>query len=223
MPTIKDNLHEVLATIPTGVQLVAVSKYHPMECVAEAYEAGCRVFGENHAQEMARKAQALPVDIQWHFIGHLQRNKVRQIIPYVTMIESVDSTRLMLQIEKEAHTCGKTIDVLLELHIAQEETKTGFSMQECRAMLGEGVWRQCQHIRICGLMMMASNTDDEQQIRSEFMKASQFFDEIKQEFFSDEDYFKEKSWGMSSDYQIAISCHSTMVRIGTRIFGERTY
>ena len=165
----------------------------------------------------------MPQDIQWHFIGHLQTNKVKYIAPYISMIEAVDSLKLLKEIDKQAAKCERVIDVLLELHLAKEETKSGFDLDECRELLAKGEWRQLQHVHICGLMMMASFVDDEQQIRSEMMQASDFFDEIKEQYFSDDPLFCERSWGMSHDYKIALECHSTMVRIGTSIFGPRVY
>ena len=163
----------------------------------------------------------LPKDIQWHFIGHLQTNKVRLIAPYITMIEAVDSEKLLLEIEKQAARNHRVIDVLLELHIAEEATKYGFSLSDCRQWLAQGQWQNLEHVRICGLMMMASNVDDEAQIREEMTLASRFFDEVKSQYFADAPYFKERSWGMSHDYRIAVECGSTMVRVGSAIFGER--
>lgn len=217
------NLNSIKATLPQGTKLVAVSKFHPAEYVAAAYAAGHRVFGESHEQELARKVEALPNDIEWHFIGHLQTNKVKYIAPYISMIDAVDSVKLLKEINKQAAKHGRVIDVLLELHIAEEVTKYGFTLDACRDMLDSGVWRDMANIRICGLMMMASNVDDEKQIRNEFDIAANFFDEIKAGYFPDDDRFCERSWGMSDDYRIAVECRSTMVRIGTAIFGPRMY
>lgn len=217
---IEDNIKKVMAALPEGVRLVAVSKYHTVEAVREAYAAGQRLFGESHEQELTRKRDALPADIEWHFIGHLQTNKVRSIIPYITMIQSVDSLRLLREIEKQAGRVGRVVDVLLELHIAAETTKYGLTPDDCRALLSAGEWRAMSHVRICGLMMMASLTDDEQQIRREFLQAADLFDELKEQYFPDDDYFSVKSWGMSDDYTIAVQCRSTMVRVGTSIFAE---
>ena len=217
------NLRRVRANIPDGVSLVAVSKYHPNEYIEAAYAEGQRVFGESHEQELARKHDTLPADIQWHFIGHLQTNKVKYIAPYITMIEAVDSLKLLKEIDKQAAKHGRVIDVLLELHIAQEATKYGLTLDACRQLLEEGEWRQMEHVRICGLMMMASNTDDESQIRREFTAAADFFDEVKEKYFAHDEAFKERSWGMSHDYRIAVECGSTMVRVGTTIFGPRVY
>lgn len=223
MYDVKGNLRQVLADLPEGVRLVAISKYHPNEYIEAAYQEGQRIFGESHEQELRLKVEALPKDIRWHFIGHLQTNKVKYIAPYITMIEAVDSLKLLKEIDKQAAKCGRVIDVLLELHIAEEETKYGLSPVACIQLLEDGEWRALQHVRICGLMMMASNVDDEQQIRSEFRVAKQLFDECKERFFSNEPSFCERSWGMSHDYKIAVEEGSTMVRIGTTIFGPRVY
>ena len=216
-------LHEVLECLPSGVRLVAISKYHPNEYIEAAYSEGQRIFGESHEQELARKVDTLPKDIEWHFIGHLQTNKVKYIAPYISMIEAVDSLKLLKEINKQAAKHGRTIDVLLELHIAEEETKYGLTLDACRQLLEEGEWRQMDHVRICGLMMMASNVDDEAQIRSEFNTAAGFFDEVKAKYVATEPSFRERSWGMSHDYHIAVECRSTMVRVGTYIFGPRVY
>ena len=217
------NLHRVLDTLPEGVRLVAISKYHPNEYIEAAYAEGQRVFGESHEQELKLKHETLPKDIVWHFIGHLQTNKVKYIAPYINMVEAVDSLKLLKEIDKQAARCNRVIDVLLELHIAEEATKYGLTLDACRQLLADGEWRQLNHVRICGLMMMASFTDDREQIRSEFMTAANFFDEVKQQYFADAPWFCERSWGMSDDYLIAVECRSTMVRIGTSIFGPRVY
>ena len=217
------NLHKVLRDLPEGVRLVAVSKFHPNEFLQAAYDEGQRIFGESHEQELAKKQETLPRDIKWHFIGHLQTNKVKYIAPYIDMIEAVDSLKLLKEINKQAAKHNRVIDVLLELHIAQEATKYGLTPDACRQLLADGEWRQLENVRICGLMMMASNTDDEQQIRSEFTEAADFFDEVKTKYFADDEAFCERSWGMSHDYRIAVECRSTMVRVGTTIFGPRVY
>lgn len=224
MSTIKDNLRRVALSLPAGVKLVAVSKFHPAEAIEEAYAEGQRVFGESHEQELSRKHAALPKDIEWHFIGHLQTNKVKYVVPYISMIDAVDSLRLLREIEKQAAKINRTVDVLLELHIAEEATKYGLTLDDCRQLLAGGEWRAMNHVRICGLMMMASNVDDERQIRGEFNTAAAFFDEVKAQYFADAgDSFRERSWGMSDDYKIAVECRSTMVRVGTTIFGQRQY
>ena len=220
---VRRNLHQVLDSLPEGVRLVAVSKYHPAESIAEAYDEGQRVFGESHVQELQAKHAALPADIEWHFIGHLQTNKVKYIVPYVAMIDAVDSMRLLREIDRQAAKCDRVVNVLLELHIAAEETKYGLTLDECRALLDAGEWRSLGHVRICGLMMMASFVDDMEQVRREMLTAADFFDEVKAKYFAHDDAFCERSWGMSHDYRVACECRSTMVRIGTTIFGERVY
>ena len=223
MYDVKGNLHNVLDRLPQNVRLVAISKYHPAEYIMAAYEEGQRIFGESHEQELREKHAALPQDIEWHFIGHLQTNKVKYIVPYISMIEAVDSLKLLREIDKQAGKCGRIIKVLLELHIAEEETKYGLTLDDCRTLLAGGEWKMLEHVRICGLMMMASFTDDEAQIRNEMMTASNFFDEVKQTYFADDPDFCERSWGMSHDYLLAIECQSTMIRVGTSIFGPRVY
>ena len=220
---VKGNLREVRSRLPEGVCLVAISKYHPVEYLQAAYEEGQRVFGESHEQELRQKVEVLPNDIQWHFIGHLQTNKVKYIAPYVSMIEAVDSLKLLKEIEKQGAKNNRVIDVLLELHIAEEETKYGLTLDACRQLLEEGEWRNMAHVRICGLMMMASYVEDEAQIRQEFRTAHNFFDEVKQRYFAESPYFTQRSWGMSHDYPIAVEEGSTMVRVGTAIFGPRVY
>ncbi len=220
---VASNLKSVLHNLPEGVRLVAISKYHPAEYIEAAYNAGQRIFGESHEQELQKKVEILPKDIEWHFIGHLQTNKVKYIAPYISMIESCDSFKLMREINKQAQKNNRVIDVLLELHIADEETKYGFTLDACRQFLQQGEWRQLANVRIRGLMMMASNTDNQKQIAGEFDTAARFFDEVKENFFKDDDAFSERSWGMSHDYTIAVAHGSTMVRVGTAIFGPRVY
>ncbi len=220
---VKGNLEKVLADLPQGVRLVAVSKFHPNEYLEAAYANGQRLFGESHEQELAQKQASLPSDIEWHFIGHLQTNKVKYIAPYISMIEAVDSIKLLREINKQAAKCDRVIDVLLELHIAQEATKYGLTLDACRQLLADGEWRELHNVRICGLMMMASFVDDEAQIRNEFTTAQRFFDEVKQQYFPNDAAFRERSWGMSHDYRIAVECGSTIVRVGTTIFGPRVY
>ena len=217
------NLHEVLDTLPDGVKLVAISKFHPKEYIEAAYREGQRIFGESHEQELAGKVQSLPKDIEWHFIGHLQTNKVKYIAPYISMIEAVDTVKLLKEINKQAAKYNRVINVLLELHIAEEESKYGFTPDACREFLENGEWRGLKNVHISGLMMMASNVEDREQIRKEMTFASNLFDELKATYFSDDPEFKERSWGMSHDYPIAVECHSTMVRVGTAIFGPRVY
>lgn len=221
--SITSNLNEVRATLPQGVALVAVSKFHPASSIETAYAAGQRLFGESHEQELAKKYEALPKDIKWHFIGHLQTNKVRYIAPYISMIEAVDSPKLLHEINKQALRNNRVIDVLLELHIAEEETKYGFPIDDCRQYLVGGEWREMSNVRIRGLMMMASNTDDARQIRREFSSALRFFEELKSTVFANVPTFDTRSWGMSHDYLLAVECGSNMVRVGTKIFGDRQY
>lgn len=220
---VASNLKKVLAELPKDTRLVAVSKFHPNEYIEAAYQAGQRIFGESHEQELVKKYAQLPKDIQWHFIGHLQTNKVKYIAPFISMIESVDSMKLMKEINKQAAKSDRVINVLLELHIAEEEAKTGLTLDACRELLSSGEWKSLSHVHISGLMMMASNVDDQEQIAREMSAAADFFDEVKKQYFSDDDSFCERSWGMSHDYKVAIQCRSTLVRVGTAIFGPRVY
>ena len=218
--SIKERLHNIIATLPQGVQLVAVSKFHPAERLQEAYDAGQRIFGESRPQEMTAKYEALPKDIEWHMIGHLQTNKVKMIAPYVTMISSVDSERLIEEIEKQASKNNRTIDILLEVHVAREETKSGWSAEELRTYLASGILNTMTHVRVRGLMTIASNTDDEAVVRRDFATIRHIYDELKPQFGTS---FDTLSIGMSDDYPIALDYGTTMVRIGTAIFGAREY
>ena len=217
------HLQEIKADIRPGVELVAVSKYHPAEAIRQAYAAGQRAFGESRVQELQAKRQELPNDIEWHFIGHLQPNKVKYIAPYISLIHAVDSFKLLLEIEKQAAKVGRIIPCLLELRVAQEATKYGFTPAECTAMLAEGQWRNLHHVKLCGIMCMASHTDATAQIRQEFHTAYSYFQEVKARFFADAPAFCQRSWGMSHDYHLAMDEGATMVRVGTGIFGERNY
>ncbi|MEG0646713.1 MAG: YggS family pyridoxal phosphate-dependent enzyme [Bacteroides sp.] len=221
--SIADNLKQVLTELPTGVRLVAVSKFNPNEAIEEAYRAGQRIFGESKVQEMTAKQESLPNDIEWHFIGHLQTNKIKYMAAYVAMIHGIDSYKLLTEVNKQAQKVGRVIDCLLQVHVAQEETKFGFSPDECRAMLVDGAWKTLENIRICGLMGMASNTDDTKQIDREFETLHNLFEELRVTFFVDAPQFKELSMGMSHDYHLAIARGSTLVRVGSKIFGERNY
>ncbi len=223
MSHIAEQLTQVLTTLPPGVRLVAVSKFHPNESLMEAYRAGQRIFGESKVQEMTTKYESLPRDIQWHFIGHLQTNKIKYIVPYVSLIHGIDSYKLLAEVDKQAAKVGRTVNCLLQLHVAQEETKFGFTPEECKEMLAAGQWKSLTHIRICGLMGMASNTDDDKQIDDEFCLLSKTFQEIKTTWFSGDDAFGELSMGMSHDYPMAVAHGSTLVRVGSLIFGEREY
>lgn len=220
---IAESIRQIRSELPAGVRLVAVSKFHPNEAIEEAYRAGQRIFGESKVQEMTAKHDSLPQDIEWHFIGHLQTNKVKYIVPYVALIHGIDSFKLLAEVDKQAAKVDRRVDCLLQLHIAREETKFGFSFDECRQMLAEGQWRQLQHVRLCGLMGMATNTDNTTQIKEEFESLSQFFREVKATWFADDDAFRELSMGMSHDYHEAIAAGSTLVRVGSKIFGERIY
>ena len=220
MSQIQDEIKRITASLPCGVRLVAVSKYHLESHIEEAYAAGQRVFGESHVQELRRKYDNLPKDIEWHFIGHLQTNKVKYIAPYVAMIHAVDSMKLLLEIDKQGEKSGRVIPCLLQLHVAKEETKFGFTPDECCKLVADGEWKKLAHVRIYGLMCMASNTDDMAQVRSEFHLAYALFKELKTGTFANAPYFKECSWGMSHDYPIAIEEGSTLIRVGSKIFGE---
>lgn len=219
--SIISNLQYIRKAIHPNVKLVCVSKFHPAKVVLQAYNAGERIFGESRVQEFLNKQVVLPHDIQWHFIGHLQTNKVKYIVPLVALIQSVDSQKLLEEINREAAKTGKTVNCLLEVHIAQEMSKYGFLPNELINFLMEKNWETMKNVRICGLMAMATFTDDQRQIRSEMQTLKQLFDRIKAEFFADCDYFSELSMGMTSDYQIAIGQGATIVRIGSAIFGER--
>ena len=221
--SIADNLKQVLAELPQGVRLVAVSKFHPNEAIEEAYRAGQRIFGESKVQEMTAKYESLPKDIEWHFIGHLQSNKIKYMIPYVAMIHGIDTYKLLAEVNKQAVKAGRTVNCLLQIHVAQEETKFGFSPEECREMLDTGEWKALTNVRICGLMGMASNTDNIEQINREFCLLDRLFNELKETWFAGSDDFQELSMGMSHDYHEAIAAGSTLVRVGSKIFGERNY
>lgn len=220
---IKVNLDKVRASVPAGICLIAVSKTKPVEDLREAYEAGQRLFGENKALEMRDKHDALPQDIEWHFIGHLQTNKVKYIAPFVSLIHSIDSLQLLQVVDKEAAKNNRTIDCLLQFHIASEETKFGLDMEEARALLTDPVFLALRHVRIVGVMGMATNTDDLDLVRKEFRTLKSYADTLRHDFFSDVDFFKEISMGMSGDYPIAIEEGSTLVRVGSAIFGARNY
>ncbi len=209
--------------LPANVRLVAVSKFHPVEKLMEAYSAGQRIFGESRVQELVQKAQEMPADVQWHFIGHLQTNKVRALLPHVSLIHSVDSERLLDCIDKEAERIGRTVDVLLQIHVAQEEAKFGFTLQEITQLANSGKLTAMSHVRVVGVMAMATNTDDDAEIRREFAEAHHVFYTLKEGCFFGDEHFCELSMGMSDDYRLAIAEGATMVRIGTTIFGAREY
>lgn len=213
----------IVETIPAHVQLVAVSKLKPASEVMAAYELGQRHFGENWAQELKEKHEQLPKDIQWHFIGHLQTNKIKYIIPYVHLIHSIDSFRLLQEVNRLAARHGRVVGCLLQFHVATEETKFGFSMEECLQMLQSPEFSTLHNIEICGVMGMASLTDNTEQIHREFRTLHGYFERLKKEYFADSASFKEISMGMTDDYPIAIEEGSTMIRVGSAIFGARNY
>lgn len=223
MMSVTENIDKVKAELPQYVQLVAVSKTKPAELILEAYNHGQRTFGENKVQEMARKYEELPKDIEWHFIGHLQSNKIKYIAPFVRMIHGVDSFKLLKAIDTEAKKNGRIIPCLLQFHIAEEETKFGLSMEEAVEMLNSEEYKLLDHIHVSGVMGMATYTDDESQIRKEFACLKTYFERLKSEYFIGDVDFKDISMGMSGDYLIAVGEGSTMVRIGSTIFGERNY
>ena len=223
---IKDNLSDILKELPSGVKLVAVSKFHPLEAILEAFDAGQRVFAESRPQELEKKVRALleGCDIEWQFIGHLQTNKLKMVLPYVSLVQSVDSLHLLEEIDKWGRANGRIVNVLLELHVAAEETKQGFVEEEIlELMLNRAAGSaKYSNVRICGLMGMATNTDNEDDIRADFCRISDFFAYVR-DLCPELTDFKELSIGMSGDWRIAVDYGATMVRIGTSIFGERQY
>ena len=218
--SIQERLNKILATLPDGVSLVAVSKFHPAERLQEAYDAGQRIFGESRPQEMAAKQAVLPNDIVWTMIGHLQTNKVKMIAPFVSMISSADSERLIAEIERQAAKHDRTIDILLEVHVADEESKSGWDYEELKEYLATGVLQAMEHVRVRGVMTIATNSDDEAVVRRDFAAIRAIYEELKPQFGAE---FDTLSIGMSDDYPIALEYGSTMVRIGTAIFGAREY
>ncbi len=215
------NINLLKTQLPENIKLVAVSKTKPVEDIKTLYNSGQRVFGENKVQELVHKAGELPEDIEWHMIGHLQSNKVKYISGFVNLIHSVDSYKLLKVIDKEGHKSNRVIDCLLQIYIAEEESKFGFSENELADLLSTGRERELENIRICGLMGMATFTRDEDQVRKEFRFLKNLFDTTKKTWFKDKPYFKWLSMGMSSDYQVAVEEGSNMLRIGSLIFGER--
>lgn len=220
---VSENLRQLRESIPSGVELVAVSKFHPVEALLEAYETGQRVFGESRANELCDKAKVMPADVQWHFIGHLQTNKVRQILPHVSLIHSVDSARLLSLINSEAARIGRRVAVLLQVHVAREETKYGFAPDELLELVTPQFVADMANVEIVGVMGMASNVDDEQRIREDFRLIRHTFDTLKKGPMSQCDSFTVVSMGMSHDWPIAVSEGADMIRVGTTIFGEREY
>ncbi|MDE6174799.1 MAG: YggS family pyridoxal phosphate-dependent enzyme [Duncaniella sp.] len=221
--SVTENLQKLNRIIPQGVTLVAVSKFHPLEALAEAYEAGQRVFGESRALELDAKAAQLPEDIEWHFIGHLQTNKVKKVGARATMIHSVDSDRLLQAIDAEAVKAGRRTGVLLQLHVAREETKFGFTPAELLDFVTPRLVESLKGVEIRGVMGMASNVDDDERIRADFREIRAVFDRLKTTVFASSSRFDTVSMGMSHDWPIAVEEGSTMVRVGTSIFGEREY
>lgn len=221
--SISTNIKDIEAQLPGGVRLVAVSKFHPVEALKQAYDAGQRVFGESRAQELSGKVGEMPADVEWHFIGHLQTNKARQVVQCANVIESVDSLKLLRLIDSEAARAGREIDVLLQLHVAQEDAKSGFAPQELLDVANGGELDGLTNTCIRGLMAMATFTDDEEQIAREFAQVKETFDALKQGAMAGNEMFNEISMGMSDDWHIATKHGSTLVRIGTAIFGPREY
>jgi pyridoxal phosphate enzyme (YggS family) len=222
MSIISENFNKLRSSLPENVRLVAVSKFQPNESILELYNAGQRIFGESKVQELLTKYELLPKDIEWHFIGHLQTNKVKYIIPFISLIHGVDSIKLLQEINKCSQKAGRIVDCLLQVHIAREETKFGFSFDELDEILQSGEIREMENVHISGLMGMASYTDDKEQVRQEFRSLKQYFDKVKNTYFAHDKGFKELSIGMSGDYQIAVEEGSTLVRVGSFIFGERS-
>ena len=218
---IKENLINIKNSIPYNVTLVAVSKTKPNELIEEAYSSGQRIFGENKAQELKNKAEVLPKDIEWHFIGHLQSNKVKYIAPYASLIHSIDSIKLLTEVNKQANKNNRTIDCLLQFHIAMEESKFGLSIEEAKKMLTSTEFSSLTNIKIVGVMGMASFINSEEQVRKEFASLKHIFAQLNNSFFKQSETFKTISMGMSGDYKIAIEEGSTMVRVGSAIFGIR--
>jgi pyridoxal phosphate enzyme (YggS family) len=218
---IQEQLQQVQAEIPANVTLIAVSKTKPLADLQAAYDAGQRHFGENKVQEMVEKAQQLPTDIHWHLIGHLQTNKVKYMAGFVHLIHGVDSLKLLQEIDKQARKVKRVQDVLLQFHIAQEDTKFGLDLQEAQDILASDTFKQLKSVQICGVMGMASNTSDEKQVATEFRTLKQIFEQLSKDYFQGQPSFKEISMGMSGDYPLAIQNGSTMVRVGSKIFGGR--
>ena len=221
--SIVQNIERITRQLPQDVKLVAVSKFHPVEKIMEAYNAGQRIFGENRAQELAAKAPQMPTDIEWHFIGHLQKNKVRMIIPWASTIQSIDSIELLQLVNKEAARINRHVNVLLQLHVAKEQTKSGFSVDALLKTAGEDAFNNLSNVTIAGVMAMATFTDDMDQVASEFELVHHTFLTLRDKYFADNNAFKEISMGMSDDWHIAVQHGATLVRIGTDIFGAREY
>ena len=220
---IGENIINIKKQLPEGVKLVAVSKTKPEEDILEAYDAGQRIFGENKVQDLTHKYEELPKDIEWHFIGHPQTNKVKYIAPFINLIHGVDSIKLLKMINKEAKKNERVIKCLLQFHIAEESTKFGLSLDEATEILSGDEFKALDHVEIVGVMGMATYTDDENQIRKEFKMLKKIYSQLKNEYFSDSGSFREISMGMSDDYPLAVEEGSTMIRVGSKIFGARNY
>lgn len=218
--SIKSQITELQTTLPSGVTLVAVSKFHPIEALREAYDAGQRIFGESRPQEMCAKQPQMPADVEWHMIGHLQTNKVKHIAPFVSLIHSVDSERLVAEIDRQAAKCGRVIDILFEVHLAEDESKSGWDSRELLEFIHSGALAEFHNIRVRGLMTIGTLTDDIELNKEEFRTLRALFESLRPHFG---EAFDTVSMGMTSDYHEAIECGSTMVRIGSKIFGERSY
>lgn len=221
MNNVSENIQKLLEDIPSHINLIPISKTKPEEIILEAYNSGFKIFGENKVQEIVRKHENLPVDIEWHMVGHMQTNKVKYLAPFIHLVHGIDSLKLLKIVNKEAVKAGRTINTLLQIHIASEETKFGFSKEEVYSLLDSADFRILHNVKIMGVMGMATYTSDQSQIRKEFQALFKFFERVKTEYFLEDSDFKEISMGMSADYKIAIDEGSTMIRIGSLIFGNR--
>lgn len=219
--SVAGQINQIKSQIPPDVRLVAVSKTKPVSDIMEAYDAGQRVFGENKVQDLIAKQPELPRDIEWHFIGHLQSNKVKYLTPFVSMIESVDSLKLLKEIDKQAAKSSRVVKCLLQFHIASEETKFGLDLKEAQQIIETEIFRNMKHVHVCGVMGMATYTDDEKVLKEEFSTLRNIFNKLKNKHFKDDEHFVDISMGMSGDYLLAIEEGSTNVRVGTAIFGSR--
>ncbi|MFN3918524.1 MAG: YggS family pyridoxal phosphate-dependent enzyme [Flavobacteriales bacterium] len=220
---IDKKLTEIKKTLPASVTLIAVSKTHPADLIKKAYDTGHRHFGENKVQEMCEKAAQLPRDIYWHLVGHLQTNKVKHVVPFVSLIHSVDSLKLLKEINKQAQKNNRVINCLLQFHIAEEETKFGLNLAEATELLNSQEFKEMNNVAICGVMGMATFTEKQEQVKKEFSTLKSIFDTLKKTHFYHSENFKEISMGMSGDYLLAMEQGSTMVRVGSSIFGSRSY
>ena len=221
--SIAENLKQLKEELPESVQLIAISKTKPNEDIMEAYQSGHRIFGENKVQELTDKFETLPKDIEWHMVGHMQSNKVKYIAPFVHLIHGVDKPKLLRVIDKEGRKNDRVLNVLLQFHIAKEETKFGFDYKEVEEMLNDPAFQQFEYVRICGVMGMATFTEDMDQVKNEFMELKSIFNRLKSNYFANTPHFKEISMGMTNDYKVAVEAGATMVRIGSLIFGKRNY